>query len=339
MSRSAPRRRAERPPSRGARLAAGTRARVERIASSRAPVAAWVVVVLLSQDPWPVVAWGLVSVPAMIALCAWLWTRLYYLPVPPLMLEDVGVLGALGRSWTLTSRQFWRTFGIGLLTVVIGSLAGSMLSSPFSFAGQIAAFAVPEYFRITGQPAIDRGRFAVVPDFPLPDPAEFRKTENAPLSARTDQAERQEEYSPNPRWRAFMASELVPLVDKRYRTLPAPKQRVVLGSSLSAYGAVDLAVEYPSVFGLCAALAPPAQTATVITNQAKGRDAIRAVRFFVLAGTYDSMADGGRRLRTALDIGTGAVTYVEVPEGHSTETFRGHLDDALNALLPLPAKS
>ena len=46
------------------------------------------------------------------------------------------------------------------------------------------------------------------------------------------------------------------------------------------------------------------------------------------------MAIGGRKLRTALDIGTGAVTYVEVPEGHSTETFRGHIDDALKALLP-----
>lgn len=148
-------------------------------------------------------------------------------------------------------------------------------------------------------------------------------------------AERQEEYSRNPRWRAFMANELVALTDKRFRTFPAPEQRVVLGSSLSAYGAVDLAVEYPNVFGLCAALAPPAQTPTVITNQTKGREAIRAVKFFVLAGTYDSMANGGRRLRTALDVGTGAVTYVEVPEGHSIETFRGHLDDALAALLPL----
>ncbi|MEZ5287083.1 MAG: alpha/beta hydrolase-fold protein [Vicinamibacterales bacterium] len=99
------------------------------------------------------------------------------------------------------------------------------------------------------------------------------------------------------------------------------------------HGAVDLAVEYPAVFGLCAALAPPAQTPTVITNQAKGQDAIQAVKFFILAGTYDSMANGGRRLRTALGMGSGAVTYLEVPEGHSTETFRGHLDDALNALL------
>jgi hypothetical protein len=87
------------------------------------------------------------------------------------------------------------------------------------------------------------------------------------------------------------------------------------------------------VFGLCAALAPPAQTPTVITNQRKGLEAIRAVRFFVLAGTYDSMAIGGRKLRTALDLGTGAVTYIEVPEGHSTETFRAHIDDALKALL------
>jgi enterochelin esterase-like enzyme len=145
--------------------------------------------------------------------------------------------------------------------------------------------------------------------------------------------DRQEEYSRNARWRAFMTSELVPLVDKRFRTFPAPEKRVVLGSSTSAYGAVDLAVEFPGVFGLCAALAPPAQTTTVITNQAKGQEAIRAVRFFVMAGTYDSMANGGRRLRTALDMGTGAVTYIEVPEGHNTETFRGHIDDALKALL------
>lgn len=160
-----------------------------------------------------------------------------------------------------------------------------------------------------------------------------RKVVEPVVAVFVEPAERQEEYSRNPRWRAFMATELVPMVDKRFRSFPAPERRVILGSSLSAYGAVDLAVEYPAVFGLCAALAPPAQTPTVITNQAKGQDAIRGVKFFVLAGTYDSMANGGRRLRTALGMGAGAVTYIEVPEGHSTETFRGHLDDALNALL------
>lgn len=108
-------------------------------------VVLWVVVVLVSTNPWPVVIWGLITVPAFLALCCWLWVRLYYLPVPPLMLEDVGVFGAIGRGWTLTSRQFWRTFGIALLTVLIAQFAGGLLSTPVSLVGQIGAFAAPEY--------------------------------------------------------------------------------------------------------------------------------------------------------------------------------------------------
>ncbi len=146
--------------------------------------------------------------------------------------------------------------------------------------------------------------------------------------------ERQEEYSRNPRWRAFMASELVPAVDRRFRTFSAPDQRVILGSSLAAYGAVDLAVEYPSLFGLCAAIAPPDQTFSLIENQAKARASVVSIKFFVLGGVYDSMIDGARKLRTTLDYFSAPVSYLEVSEGHNTNTFRGHLDDALRALLP-----
>jgi 23S rRNA (adenine2503-C2)-methyltransferase len=148
-------------------------------------------------------------------------------------------------------------------------------------------------------------------------------------------ADRQEEYSRSPRWRAFMASELVPMVDTRFRTFSAPDQRIILGSSLAAYGAVDLAVEYPSLFGLCAALAPPAQTATLISNQLKARTAVVSIRFFVMGGVYDSMIDGARSLRTTLDEFSAPVSYLEVAEGHNTNAFRAHLDDALRALLPV----
>jgi 23S rRNA (adenine2503-C2)-methyltransferase len=149
----------------------------------------------------------------------------------------------------------------------------------------------------------------------------------------TEPGDRQEEYSRSPRWRAFMANELVPAVDKRFRTFSAPDQRVILGSSLAAYGAVDLAVEYPSLFGLCAAIAPPAQTATLVANQARAQAAVVSIKFFVLGGVYDSMIDGARRLRTTLDDYSAPVTYLEVSEGHNTNTFRAHLDDALRALI------
>ena len=145
---------------------------------------------------------------------------------------------------------------------------------------------------------------------------------------------RQEEYSRNAAWRAFIARELVPATDKRYRTFPAPDHRVVFGSSLGAYGAVDLAVEHPDVFGLCAAIAPPAQAATLLTNQAQGVRAIQGVRFFVLGAVYDTDVKGARTLRSALAEANADVTYVEVPEGHAAETFRGRIDDALKHLLP-----
>jgi enterochelin esterase-like enzyme len=150
----------------------------------------------------------------------------------------------------------------------------------------------------------------------------------------SEPADRQEEYSRSPKWRAFIATELVPMVDKRFRTFPTPDHRVILGSSLAAYGAIDLAVEFPSVFGLCAAIAPPAQAATVVENQPRARAAVVSIKFFVMGGVYDSMIDGARTLRTTLDNYQAPVTYLEVSEGHNTNTFRAHLDDALKALLP-----
>ena len=59
-----------------------------------------------------------------------------------------------------------------------------------------------------------------------------------------------------------------------------------------------------------------------------------SIKFFVLGGVYDSMIDGARLLRTTLDEFSAPVTYLEVSEGHNTNTFRAHLDDALKALLP-----
>jgi enterochelin esterase family protein len=150
----------------------------------------------------------------------------------------------------------------------------------------------------------------------------------------SEPADRQEEYSRNPKWRAFITSELVPMVDKRFRTFPTTDHRAILGSSLAAYGAVDLAVSAPSVFGLCAALAPPEQTATVVSNQPNARAAAVSIKFFVMGGVYDSMIGGARLLRTTLDEYQAPVTYLEVSEGHNTNTFRAHLDDALKALLP-----
>ena len=111
---------------------------------------------------------------------------------------------------------------------------------------------------------------------------------------------------------------------------------MIFGSSLGAYGAVDLAVEYSGVFGLCAAIAPPAQASTLLTNQAQGQRAIHGVRFYVMGAVYDTDVKGARTLRTALAEASADVKYEEIPEGHAAETFRSHIDNALKVLLPAP---
>lgn len=106
-------------------------------------VLSWVLIVL-ATDGWQlIVIYGLISVPLFIAFCLWFWVRVYYLPVPALMLEPVGVIGALGRGFHLTRKGFWRTFGIALLTFVIAQFAGSMLAMPVSLVSQGVLFSAP----------------------------------------------------------------------------------------------------------------------------------------------------------------------------------------------------
>lgn len=105
-------------------------------------VLAWVLVVVVTDSVLAAVLFGVVSVPAFVALMLWVWIRLLYLPAPALMLESVGVFGAIRRSYRLTSGAFWRTLGIALLTLMVTGIAGQMLAFPFGIIGAVLALVV-----------------------------------------------------------------------------------------------------------------------------------------------------------------------------------------------------
>jgi hypothetical protein len=56
------------------------------------------------------------------------------LAAPAYVLEGVSVTAALGRSFRLVRKQWWRVFGILLLGGVIAAIIGAVLSVPFGFA-------------------------------------------------------------------------------------------------------------------------------------------------------------------------------------------------------------
>lgn len=97
------------------------------------------VLVVVADSTIVTVVYFLATVPVLFVLLVWTWIRVTYLAVPALMLERIGVFASLGRGFRLTSRQFWRTFGIALLTLLVTSFAAQMLTLPFSIVGQVAA--------------------------------------------------------------------------------------------------------------------------------------------------------------------------------------------------------
>jgi hypothetical protein len=104
-------------------------------------VALWVVVVFTAETV-VIVIWGVVTVPAFICLMVWAYVRIYYMAVPPLMVERLGVFAAIGRAYALTRKQFWRTFGIALLTAIITGIASGILSVPVTMVGAIAPLVI-----------------------------------------------------------------------------------------------------------------------------------------------------------------------------------------------------
>ena len=93
-------------------------------------------------------AGALVGVPLIIAgavAAVWLYVRLSLAPCA-LVLERTGIAASLRRSSVLVRRDWWRVFGVLLLTVVIGTFVSQVVQLPFSAlgAGSVSGLVDPD---------------------------------------------------------------------------------------------------------------------------------------------------------------------------------------------------
>ncbi|MET0457125.1 MAG: hypothetical protein ABW137_35295 [Mycobacterium sp.] len=79
---------------------------------------------------------GALLVLALIVLLAYLYTMLSFAPTL-IVLERIGVMAAITRSFKLVKNDFWRVFGIRLLAVLIAGVISGAVAVPFSIVGQI----------------------------------------------------------------------------------------------------------------------------------------------------------------------------------------------------------
>jgi len=97
-----------------------------------AGLAAVLIVLVVAGAPGGLlIALGFLGAIAAVVLDVWFWT-MFSMSAAAVVLERQGPAQALGRSWRLVRKSFWRVFGILLLAGIIVLVASSVLRLPFT---------------------------------------------------------------------------------------------------------------------------------------------------------------------------------------------------------------
>lgn len=129
--------------------------------------------------------------------------------------------------------------------------------------------------------------------------------------------------------RAFVTDELLPWIAQRFSVAIDPDERAIIGLSAGARGALDAAASSDQ-FGRLGLLIPALDNADIDAIPSPGRHRLRVS---IVAGTYDGLnLPAARGAHTAFADRGHVVEFTEVPEGHSTNTWRNHLRAVLVSL-------
>jgi enterochelin esterase family protein len=146
---------------------------------------------------------------------------------------------------------------------------------------------------------------------------------------------RNEEYAGSLRdqFTDFIIEEVIPWVDSRFRTIPHPHERAVLGASNGGNISLWLAMNHPEVFANVAA-----QSSYIQSSISDGfqNGPVLDLKLYLDLGTYDipMLIPLVRSFVPILQSRGYTYQYAEYHEGHSWGMWRAHIDDALELFFP-----
>jgi enterochelin esterase family protein len=162
-----------------------------------------------------------------------------------------------------------------------------------------------------------------------------------------DAPNRMTEYGLNDDFVAFLADELVPFVDARYRTRTDASDRLIVGDSYGGLIATYVPFRRSDMFGLGYSQSGYHSFQDDRMIRMIEDTPPRPIRLYVDVGTYEGTVGAGllpasetdftaanRRLRNALAAKGYDFVYAEYPEGHTWGNWRAHLIDGLRHFFP-----
>lgn len=148
------------------------------------------------------------------------------------------------------------------------------------------------------------------------------------------------------KWGDYTANEVVDHIDGNYRTIPLKESRAIGGLSMGSTGALQIAMNYPGIFGVVGAHSPAMRTyaqklpwwgdqawfdKTDPVTLAKTSDALYEVKLWIDVGANDT-AWRARvlELKQVLEDRKIPFTYTEWPGDHNADYWTAHMVDYLN---------
>lgn len=144
--------------------------------------------------------------------------------------------------------------------------------------------------------------------------------------------DRFKEYWANDNFAAFMATELVPFIDARYRTRAERGARALMGASLGGVISLWTAIRHPDVFERVAGQSTVFQidderVVTALAELEPMRQA-RPLKFYFDVGQLEPIWKVNRRVRVLLAGKGYRVAYREAAAGHNWTSWRDQLAEA-----------
>lgn len=149
-----------------------------------------------------------------------------------------------------------------------------------------------------------------------------------------DPKDRIKEYWANDQWADFIANEVVPEVDKRYRTNADRDGRALLGASLGGITSIHFGLRHPDKFSRLGGQSSSfwVDNERVVKGLERLHPAKAKFRFYLDDGIFEGV-DDSRRVNVMLRGRGYPVTYIEGSTGHNWTAWGERLAAAFIALL------
>ena len=139
---------------------------------------------------------------------------------------------------------------------------------------------------------------------------------------------RNRQFFCNPRYAEFYTDELIPAIDKRYKTRAERTSRVILGLSFGGLNSACFGLRAHTAFEGIAMQSPATHTVPYLFKAYQ--DSTRLpLKIFLSSGDRDDNEERTRRFKSILEDKGYEMSYIEVPHGHNWANWKPLIDDVL----------